>query len=297
LRWNKVNLIDCVDGLSQIEDNSVDCFIIDPPYNIGKDFGNNKTRKDIQEYVEWCESWLIHCERALKPSGTIYIYGFSEVLAHISTKLTLPYRWLVWHYTNKTTPSLQFWQRSHESILCVWKNKENRVFNRDAVREPYTENYIKGYSSGKVKRPSGTGRFNTKGKDIETTYKVNKKGALPRDVIKVPSLAGGSGMAERYVYSPSAGKLYTNKQAKILNIEDGIKHPTQKPTKLTQKLLDACIQSSDNKVVIPFAGTGSEAYVCEQNNLNWIAFEINEDYCKMSNLLIEKGFPTNGEKK
>ncbi len=295
MKWNQVNLLDCIDGLAQIESDSVDCLIVDPPYNIGKDFGNNKTSREIQDYVSWCKDWLTECERILAPSGTMYIYGFSEILAFLSVELTLPYRWLVWHYTNKTVPSLNFWQRSHESILCVWKNKENRIFNRDDVREPYTENFVKGYSDGKRKRPPGTGRFNTKGKDIETTYKVNDKGALPRDVIKVSSLAGGSGVSERYVYSPSMQKLYTNKQAKKMNFADGIKHPTQKPLKLTQKLLDACINKDNSTVVIPFSGTGSEGFVCQQKQLKWIAFDVNQDYVNMGNLLTKDGFPINNK--
>ena len=290
MNWNEVNLIDCIEGLSQLEDNSVDCFIVDPPYNIGKDFGNNKTKKDIQQYVDWCESWITQCERALKPSGTMYIYGFSEILAHVSCKVNLPYRWLIWHYTNKTVPSLNFWQRSHESILCVWKDRGERAFNRDAVREPYTETYIKGYSDGKRKRPPTKGRF---GK-TETTYTVNEKGALPRDVIKMSSLAGGG--SERFVYSPSRKDIFTKKQAKLLSIEDQIIHPTQKPVKLTEKLLDACINDVNSKVVIPFSGTGSEAFVCDAKGLNWISFEINQDYVEMGNLLVKKGFPTNGEK-
>ena len=112
-------------------------------------------------------------------------------------------------------------------------------------------------------------------------------------MIKVPSLAGGSGISERYVYSPSTKNLYTNKRAKQLEIEDGIKHPTQKPVRLTQKLLDACVQDENSTVVIPFAGTASEAFVCQQNKLKWIAFEINQDYVDMGNLLVQQGFPTN----
>ena len=295
MKWNEVNLIDCIEGLSQLEDNSVDCFIVDPPYNIGKDFGNNKTKKDIQQYVDWCEAWIVQCERALKPSGTMYIYGFSEILAHVSCKVNLPYRWIVWHYTNKTVPMLNYWQRSHESILCVWKDKNKRVFNRDAVREPYTENYIKGYSDGKRKRPAGEGRFAKAGKGKETTYVVNNKGALPRDVIKISSLAGGAGV-ERFVYSPSKKDIFTRKQAKSLSLEDQIIHPTQKPIKLTEKLLDACICDADSNVVIPFSGTGTEAFVCHKKGLNWISFEINQDYVDMGNLLVKKGFPTNVEK-
>ena len=81
-----------------------------------------------------------------------------------------------------------------------------------------------------------------------------------------------------------------------MSLEDQIIHPTQKPIKLTEKLLDACICDADSNVVIPFSGTGTEAFVCHKKGLNWISFEINQDYVDMGNLLVKKGFPTNGEK-
>lgn len=79
----------------------------------------------------------------------MYIYGFSETLALIYSKIyeKINIRWLVWHYTNKVVPRLNFWQRTHESILCCYKTK-NYIFNKDDIREPYTENFLKN-SAGK----------------------------------------------------------------------------------------------------------------------------------------------------
>lgn len=281
-----IKLKDAVIGLREIESESVDCVLIDPPYNIGKDFGNNKTKAEIKTYVAWCMEWYVESKRILKDSGTIYIYGFPEILAHLSVEIDLDHRWLQWHYTNKTVPRLNFWQRSHESILCIWKDKNKRIFNRDQVREPYTDVYVKGYKDKKRKRPNSGSRFGT---SEETVYTVNDKGALPRDVIKISSLAGGSG--ERYIYSPSSNKLFSRKQAKKMNLSDGISHPTQKPLAITEKLLEACLPKENAKVVIPFCGTGSECYVCETRGYDWDSFEINDDYCNMANLLVKNGFP------
>tara|TARA_B100000131_G_scaffold101057_1_gene98064 strand:+ start:1054 stop:1929 length:876 start_codon:yes stop_codon:yes gene_type:complete len=285
---------DAVEGLKSLETESVDCFLIDPPYNIGKDFGNNKRKQETKEYVEWCMLWYNECKRALKPSGTIFIYGFPEILAHLSVNIDLEHRWLQWHYTNKTVPRANFWQRTHESILCIWKDRSKRVFNKDDVREPYTEAFVKGYSGKNkdgtdkvVKRPPTAGRF---GKAEQTAYKVNERGALPRDVIKVSALAGGSGRKERFFYSPSTDKLYTSKQIKEQEIKDGISHPTQKPIELTEKLLKSCRVDNFN-VVIPFSGTGSEAYVCDRNGYNWLSYELNKDYVRMGELLVKDGFP------
>ena len=281
--------MDVVEGLKKLDSNSADCIILDPPYNIGKDYGNNKTNLQMTEYISWAQEWLSECERILKPGGTMYIYGFSEILAHLSVNININQRWLVWHYTNKTVPSLNFWQRSHESILCCWK--EDKTFFRDQVRVPYTDNFIKGYKGKNRKRPGTTGWVV---KSDETSYTVNDKGALPRDVICSPSLAGGAGAKERFFYSPSLGKLFTSKQKKKLEVSDLISHPTQKPTKITETLLDACIEEGTKaKVVIPFAGTGSECYVCDKKGHEWVAFEINQDYVDMGNILVKEGFPVN----
>ena len=116
---------DVIDVLKKLDKaEKFDVIIVDPPYNIGKDFGNNKTKTAINEYLAWSGKWLGLCFELLADSGLIYVYGFPEILARISAKYPIDkQRILAWHYTNKTTPSSTFWQRSYESILCLWKNE------------------------------------------------------------------------------------------------------------------------------------------------------------------------------
>ena len=64
---NSIIVEDCVSGLKKIEAETIDCVIIDPPYNIGIDFGNNKTKTSLKEYREWSAQWISECERVLKP--------------------------------------------------------------------------------------------------------------------------------------------------------------------------------------------------------------------------------------
>ena len=52
---NKIYEVDVLDGLKQIEDNSCQIIIVDPPYNIGKDFGNNKDKRELNDYLNWCD--------------------------------------------------------------------------------------------------------------------------------------------------------------------------------------------------------------------------------------------------
>ena len=271
---------DAIEQMKKLSDESYDCILIDPPYNIGIDFGNSKYKKDIREYAEWCGQWLVEAERILKKTGTMYIYGFSEILAHISVKVDIPHRWLVWHYTNKTTPSAKFWQRSHESIIVAWKGNQ-RNFNLDKVREPYTETFIKN-AAGK-KRKNTTGRFGKK----ETVYKANSKGALPRDVLKVSALAGGAGASQRIGWCYDCEKSFYGKEFAEHKDHKHFKHPTQKPKQLTEKLLLAACNEGD-KVLIPFAGSGSECLVSKELNLNFTAFELNPEYIQMIESLLKR---------
>jgi site-specific DNA-methyltransferase (adenine-specific) len=253
---------DAIQILPTLETETAQIIIADPPYNIGKDFGNDSDKQPMDEYLLWCEVWIKDCLRILKPNGTMFIYGFSENLALILSKV--PYninrRWIIWHYTNKNTPHLNFWQRSHESILVLWKN--DKVFHRDDIREAYTEGFLNG-AAGK-ERKATKGRY-SKG-DKTTTYTAHEKGALPRDVIKIPALAGGAGMKER------------------------VNHPTQKPLALCDKLIKSCKQTaSDGYVLVPFAGSGSECLAAKNNNLPFVGIELNAEYIKIINERLSGG--------
>ena len=275
---NKIIVGDAVQEMTKLPDASCDVVLIDPPYNIGKDFGNNSDNRELADYIAWCKEWLFQAERVLKPHGTMFIYGFSEILAHISVELTLPKRWLVWHYTNKNVASLHFWQRSHESIIVAYKNKP--LFNRDAVREPYTEGFLKG-AAGKV-RKNTKGRF-SKGGGEPTTYNAHASGALPRDVIKIPALAGGAGMSERWFICRTCNSTVFTPQVFTQHREhDYLKHPTQKPIELTKRLLLSAMPKDGGLVLVPFVGSGSECYVAKQLGFDFIGYELNPEYAVLA---------------
>ena len=128
--FNQVVLGDCVKYLGQLPSHiKFDLVIADPPYNIGKNFGNNQDNLSLKHYVRWSVRWIKLCLDRLKEDGLLYVYGFSEILSHISVNFPLQrQKWLVWHYTNKTVPTLKFWQRSHETIICFWNGKQNLIW-------------------------------------------------------------------------------------------------------------------------------------------------------------------------
>lgn len=252
-----------------------DVIIADPPYNIGKDFGNNQDDKPLAEYVEWTKEWTARCFDLLADNGIMYIYGFPEIIARVAALYPVDeQRWLAWHYTNKTVPSSKFWQRSHETILCLWKpGNERPDLEVDSIREPYTKTFLNN-SAGKTRKGTDS-RF---GCGLETVYNAHENGALPRDVIKVPALAGGAGASERWfmcrdcddaVMPPS--ELRNHRSHEVL------KHPTQKPAGLTKRLLLSRIRDK-GRLLVPFSGSGSECVVAQSLGIEYVGIEMNDLY-------------------
>lgn len=286
LPLNDVHQGDALELLRQIPDKDIfSVCIADPPYNIGKDFAEGgNDQMPMVEYVQWCKDWISECLRLLKPNSPMYVYGFAEILAHILVEYNLEnQRWLVWHYTNKTVPSSSFWQRSSEMILCIWKGDRPKL-NIDLIREPYTESFINN-AAGKVRKET-KGRYSSGNK--QTIYKANKNGALPRDVIHVPALAGGAGRAERWFYCRDCREVY--KPSALVDHEghDICKHPTQKPLALTKKLMLSGAKPGESAVLIPFAGSGSECVMAQSMNLDYCGIELNSEYIKLARGWLDK---------
>ena len=136
-----INIVlgDCINELKSIRSNSVDLIIADPPYNVGKDYGNKSDKQDFDEYLEFSKKWLSECYRILKKEGTIYVFiGFRYIsyLYQIMEKdLGMNFiNWISWHYTQGIGKTKGFSPR-HDDILMFSKSA-NYKFNLDDIRVP-----------------------------------------------------------------------------------------------------------------------------------------------------------------
>jgi len=212
--------------------------ISDPAYGMGK-----AAWDAVPDYGAWIEEVL----RVLAPGGVAYVFGRPEIIAQHWTAFPDPKRWLTWHYTNKTVPDLNFWQPTSEAIVAFSKGKPR--FFRDQVREPYSAIYEK----IKGRRRAGTpGRFGAR----SSTYADNG-GALPRDVLHCPVLAGRVGARER------------------------TEHPTQKPLPLMERLVRSA--TVEGELVLDLhSGSGTTSVAAHRLGRRWIAVEREPDYCRMA---------------
>ena len=113
----------CIDKLKSINDCSIDLIVADPPYNVGKDYGNGSDKQQFDNYISFTRQWLRECHRVLKADGTIYVFvGFrfiSYLYQILENELNMNFvNWISWHYTQGIGKTKGFSPR-HDDILIL----------------------------------------------------------------------------------------------------------------------------------------------------------------------------------
>ena len=148
---------DAIAELRNISSNSADLIIADPPYNLGKDYGNNHDLKGFDEYLEFTRQWLLEAKRVLKADGTIYVCMGVRFVSYLydilDRELELYFNsWISWHYTQGLGKTRGFSPR-HDDILMFTKSKKFK-FYLDNVRVPQKyyryRNNMRGANPGDV---------------------------------------------------------------------------------------------------------------------------------------------------
>ena len=130
---------DCMQELKKLADNSVNLVVADPPYNVGKDYGNKSDKQDFDDYITFTKEWLKECHRVLKKDGTIYVFIGFRYISYLYQILEKDLRmnfvnWISWHYTQGIGKTKGFSPR-HDDILMFSKST-NYKFNLDDIRIP-----------------------------------------------------------------------------------------------------------------------------------------------------------------
>ena len=90
-------------------------------------------------------------------------------------------------------------------------------------------------------------------------------------------------MIERWFLCKTCDDVCEPRQLQKHEGHEIMKHPTQKPLEITRRLLKSCLPEKDGKVLIPFAGTGSECVVARELDADYLGIEMNPDYVRLAN--------------
>lgn len=210
---NKLICGDAGKELSKLDDSFVDLIIADPPYNLGKDYGNNRDLKAWHEYEDFTRNWIKQAVRLLKPTGSLYIFMGARFIAKLFLMLEDEFQlnfngWITWHYTQGMGRKIGFSPR-HEDILYFTKTN-GFVFNLDEVRIPQkyyrARNNMQGANPGDVWQFSHVHYCSSE----RENHPTQKPEALMERIIKASSNPGD------WVLDPFVGSGTTCKVADML---------------------------------------------------------------------------------
>ena len=243
--YDKVIFQDTFKVLDFLPKDSIDLMIVDPPYNLTKNFGQSVFKEmDLSEYKKWFDKWFKKTIPLLKETASVYIcsdWKTSIVIPEIAGKYLRLQNRISWE-REKGRGAFNNWKNCLEDIWFFTKSKDY-VFNIDDVKiqrkvlAPYRD------EGGQPK----DWRADEKGK-TRLTYPSN---------------------------------IWTDISIPFWSMPENTNHPTQKPEKLIAKLILASSNSGD-VVFDPFLGSGTTAVTAKKLNRHFVGIEKEKEYVALS---------------
>jgi site-specific DNA-methyltransferase (adenine-specific) len=232
---------DLLNVLPSLPSAFADLIIIDPPYNLSKDFNGMKFKASTDEgYLEYLRSWFPQVCRLLKPNGSLYLCGdwkSTSALQQVMNENLHVLNRITWQ-REKGRGALSNWKNGMEDIWFGVKDAKNYHFDVDAV---------------KVKRKViAPYKENGQPKDWEETEDGNFRLTYPSnfwDDITIP----------------------------YWSMPENTDHPTQKPEKLIAKLILASCPKG-GMVFDPFLGSGTTSVTAKKLGRHYCGVEVNAEY-------------------
>lgn len=140
LHFDQILTGDCVDLMRKMPEESIDLIVADPPYALGKDFGNTSDMMSPDEFLAWTKTWTDEAIRLLKPTGSMYVFctwQYSpEIFSALKKKLIMINE-IIW---DRRVPSMGGSTRKFSSVhdnIGFFAKNQNYYFDIDPVRIPY----------------------------------------------------------------------------------------------------------------------------------------------------------------
>lgn len=218
-----------------------DLIIIDPPYNLSKNFSGLKFKAtDDNSYLQYVRSWLPKVLQLLKPNGSVYVccdWKSTSAIYQVLSECVIIKNRITWQ-REKGRGAKTNWKNSMEDIWFGVLKEKDYFFDVKSVMQ-----------KRKVVAPY---KVDGRPKDWEETEDGNFRITYPSnfwDDISVP----------------------------YWSMPENTDHPTQKPEKLIAKLILASCPK-EGIVLDPFLGSGTTSVVAKKLGRHYCGIEINEEY-------------------
>lgn len=285
LELNRIYNMDCLDGMKDINDNSIDCIIIDPPY-IGM-INEKWDRKSDKNAKLFFDSVLNESYRILRYGGRFLSFASNDTLQYLyNNKLQHKELLIIDKGFDKVAPGRNTKQLkqhvNHTEFIAVFTK-----YAREYIKEKLLFS-SKGYTAGEINKLLGCA---TNGGGVWSTYTGDTEG-----IGQVPPRKQWIKFMEIFKDLPEYDtfeEIFNNKKGMgnilpefCFRMNDRC-HPTQKPIQLLEYLINTYTKEK-NTILDPCIGSGTTAIASIRTGRNFIGFEIDKGYFDSAEIRIKK---------
>lgn len=246
---DQVILGDSLQIMDELPRGIADLLIVDPPYNLPKDYhGNSFQKKSFSQYREYTIQWLEKALPLLKPTASVYVccdWKSSLIIGEVLCERLKVQNRITWQ-REKGRGAKSNWKNGMEDVWFATMGNQY-IFNLEDVM--IRRKVVAPYKVDGVP------------KDWEETEEGNFRNTCPSnfwDDVSIP----------------------------YWSMPENTAHPTQKPEKLMAKLILASSNAGD-VILDPFGGSGTTAVTARKLGRHFVTMEQNELYCAWAQKRLE----------
>jgi len=315
----KLIVDDCINWMSNQKQNSIDCIITSPPYNLNIKYGDYNDSISRDSYLKWIGDVASSCKNVLKDNGQIFLnVGYSNLDPFVSMDVAQVFRkyfilqnnftWVKHIMVNDTgygqyKPILsdRYASATTESIFHFTKKGDVKIDRvaigqRNKTHPIWPELYSEGRHIANTRRKIAKKMKFKNYKDVLANSNKEQLKEFKKEVENLlkmkpyePDKKKCIGNAWFIPYTP------TSKLSKQIGAEDGHNFRTvaraNHPATFPEKLPEQCIKVSGIKkgsiVYDPFLGTGTTIIAALKHGMIGIGTDIDKNYVNFSKRRIE----------
>ena len=263
-----LEIIDCIEGMRKLPEQSVDIVVTSPPYNLGIKYRNYEDRKTRDEYLTWSCQWAKEVKRVLTDRGSFFLN-----LGACPSNPLIPHELVVALKDQEVGFVLQNTFHWIKSITIRTKAGEE-------------------ISAGHFK-PLQSRRYVT---DChEYVFQLTKQGDVPLDRLSLGVPYSDKSNIARWAHTKGRdvrcrGNNWFIPYKTIVNRSKERPHPATFPVELAVNCIKLHGSRPDLVMLDPFVGIGHSALAARQCGIGrFIGFDIDGDYVKVARQGLERG--------
>jgi DNA modification methylase len=322
---NKLILGDNLEILKNMDSESVDLIYLDPPFFSNRNYeviwgdkGEVRSFEDrfsggIDHYISWLKERVIEMHRILKPTGSIFLHCDYHADAYIRVFILdnifggNNFRKTLFLKRSSNRSSISKAARKNYDVIFLYSKSKNYIYNQQFMELSVASKKL--YSNTDERGVYRTVPLLVSGKRNGQTGKVwrgidpNNYGQAGMHWLTIPANLekyeaenliywgkDGKGLPQLKYYSeqsPGSPLSEVWDDIKLVQGNEAIGYPTQKPMKLLERVIS--LASNEGDIVLdPFVGGGTTVAVADKLNRKWIGIDQSVAAIKVTEARMQK---------